>query len=151
MLETKLNVKFEVADFNDVEDIINLCNECFNETTDLEYAKNSFLLTQNSENDIYLKGMLDGKIIAHTKITIIHTMYEKMGTYAILNHVCVKPEYRRGGVATKMLEEIENICLKKGVKTMELWSNNVRVAAHACYKNYGFHLDDAGFFSKSIG
>lgn len=151
MLDTKLKVSFSVATIDDVEEIISLCNECFDETTSLEYATKSFQLTQNDENSIYLKGMVDGKIVAHSKITIIHTMYEKMNTYAILNHVCVKPEYRRNGVATKMLDEITNICLEKGVKTLELWSNNVRTAAHACYKNYGFHLDDAGFFSKKIG
>ena len=151
MVDTKIGVNFSEVTLNDVEEIISLCNECFNENTSLEYAKESFLLTQNDGNDIYLKGVFDGKIIAHSKITIIHTMYEKMNTYAILNHVCVKPEYRRCGVATKMLDEITKICLKKGVKTLELWSNNVRVAAHACYKNYGFHLDDAGFFSKKIG
>ena len=39
---------------------------------------------------------------------------------------------------------------KKGCVKMELWSNNVRVAAHACYKRFGFTLDDAGFFSKEI-
>ena len=31
-----------------------------------------------------------------------------------------------------------------------IWSNNVRTAAHACYYNYGFELDDAGFFSMSV-
>lgn len=151
MVDTKLDVNFSEVTLNDVEEVISFCNECFNENTSLEYAKESFLHTQNDDNDIYLKGVLDGKIIAHSKITIIHTMYEKMNTYAILNHVCVKPEYRRCGVATKMLDEITKICLTKGVKTLELWSNNVRIAAHACYKNYGFHLDDAGFFSKKIG
>ena len=77
-------------------------------------------------------------------------MYEKMNIYAILNHVCVKPEYRRHNIATKMLEKIEDICSLHNVKTMELWSNNVRVPAHACYKKYGFSLDDAGFFSKPV-
>lgn len=77
-------------------------------------------------------------------------MYEPMGTYSILNHVCVKPEYRRHGIATQMLEEITKICTLKKCNAMELWSNNVRTAAHACYKKYGFHLDDAGFFSKKI-
>lgn len=71
-----------------------------------------------------------------------------MNTYAILNHVCVKEEYRRHQIATKMLDEVSKICKEKGVKTLELWSNNVRVPAHGCYKKYGFHLDDAGFFSK---
>ena len=145
------NVEFAVATIDDVEEIITLCDECFDEKTSLEYARNSFLLTQNDENSIYLKGTINGKIIAHCKITIINTMYEAMGTYAILNHVCVKPEYRRCGVATKMLDEITTICSNRGVKTLELWSKNVRTAAHACYKNYGFTLDDAGFFSKSIG
>ena len=79
---------------------------------------------------------MDNKIIAHTKITIIPTIYEKMNTYAILNHVCVKEEYRRHNIATLMLKEIERICRLKKVKTMELWSNNVRVPAHACYKKY---------------
>ena len=116
----------------------------------LTYYRSDIVVLSNP-NDIYLIGVVDDKIIAHSKITIIETMYQNMNVYAILNHVCVKEEYRRHNIATKMLEEIEKICLDRGCKTMELWSNNVRVPAHACYKNYGFHLDDAGFFSKKIG
>ena len=71
-------------------------------------------------------------------------------TYAILNHVCVHPEYRRHNFATKMLVECEKIVKEKGCVCMELWSNNVRVAAHKCYKNYGFVVNDAAFFSKEV-
>lgn len=145
-----MEVNFREATENDVEDIINLCNECFYEQTSLDYAKKMFEETKNDTNDIYLVGEVDGKIISHAKVTIIKTIYEEMNVYAILNHVCVKPEYRRHNIATKMLEEIEKICVANKCKTMELWSNNVRVPAHACYKKYGFHLDDAGFFSKKI-
>lgn len=146
-----MDVQFKVALESDVEGIIALCNECFNEETPLNYAKKSFEKTKNSENDIYLIGVAEGQIIAHSKITIIETMYQPMMRYAILNHVCVKPNYRRHNIATKMLEEIEKICIEKGCVKIELWSNNVRVAAHACYRNFGFGLDDAGFFSKKIG
>ena len=73
-----------------------------------------------------------------------------MGIYSILNHVCVKPEYRRHGIATMMLDKIKEICVEKNCAKMELWSNNVRTAAHACYHNYGFHLDEAGFFSYNL-
>ena len=145
-----MKVNFRLALLYDVPSIIELCNECFFENTSLEYAINSFKNTMNSPNDIYLVGEVDDKIIAHSKITIIETMYEKMNVYAILNHVCVKEEYRRHNIATLMLKEIERICRLKKVKTMELWSNNVRVPAHACYKKYGFGLDDAGFFSKPV-
>lgn len=145
-----MEVKFRKATIDDVSDIVSLCNEVFFEETSMDYALNSFKRTMNNPNDIYLVGEVEGKIIAHAKITIIETMYEKMNIYAILNHVCVKEEYRRHNIATKMLIEIEKICKENNVKTMELWSNNVRVPAHACYKKYGFGLDDAGFFSKPV-
>lgn len=146
-----MKVDFKIASMEDVEGIIELCNECFFEETSLDYAKHMFQKSMNNPNDIYLIGIVDGKIIAHSKITIIETIYQKMNVYAILNHVCVKPEYRRNNIATEMLDKIEKICLEHGCKTIELWSNNVRVPAHACYKKYGFKLDDAGFFSKKIG
>lgn len=38
----------------------------------------------------------------------------------------------------------------KNCVAMELWSNNFRQPAHACYKNYGFIVNDAKFFSKEI-
>ena len=54
--------------------------------------RKKFKESEYDENQIYLIGVMNGKIIAHTKITIIPTIYEDMNTYAILNHVCVKPE-----------------------------------------------------------
>lgn len=145
-----MNVKFRIATLDDVSDIIELCNECFNEQTSLDYAYESFKSTMNSDEHIYIVGLIDDQIVSHTKITIIPTMYENMNKYAILNHVCVKPEYRRHNIATKMLDVITDICKQKGCKTIELWSNNYREAAHACYKKYGFIVNDAKFFSKNI-
>lgn len=145
-----MKANFKVATLEDVDGIISLCNECFYEKTDAEEAKKVFIETEDNPNDIYIVGEVDGEIVAHAKVTIIKTMYEPMGIYSILNHVCVKPEYRRHGLATQMLDEITKICKEHHCNKMELWSNNVRTAAHACYYNYGFTLDDAGFFSKKI-
>lgn len=145
-----MDVKFRIATIEDVEGIIELCNECFSENTSLEYATRVFRETENDKNQIYVVGEVDGKIIAHTKITIIPTIYEKMNTYSILNHVCVKPEYRRHNIGTKMLVECERISKEHNCVAVELWSNNFRQAAHACYKHYGFVVNDAAFFSKEI-
>lgn len=145
-----MEVCFKIAEERDIEGIIQLCNACFAEDTPLEYAKAVFQKTKDTGRYFYIVGIVGEEVIAHAKITIIETMYQPMMTYAILNHVCVKPDYRRFKIATHMLNEIENVCKKKGCVKMELWSNNVRVAAHACYKRFGFTLDDAGFFSKEI-
>lgn len=145
-----MEVNFRIAKFDDLEEIIKLCNECFGEQTSMEYAKRIYEENKNDKNQIYLVGTVENQIIAHAKITVIPTIYEKMNTYAILNHICVKPEYRRHNIATKMLQECERISKENNCVAMELWSMNFRQAAHECYKNYGFIVNDAKFFSKEI-
>lgn len=145
-----MKVDFRMATSYDVEKIIELCNFVFEEKTDVSYAKKVYEETNDDKNQIYIVGEAEGKIIAHTKITIIPTIYGDMNTYAILNHVCVHPDYRRHNIATKMLDECEKICKSRGCVCIELWSNNFRTAAHKCYKNYGFIANDTTFFSKKI-
>lgn len=145
-----MEVVFRKMTKKDLPEVISLCNEVFNEETSLEYAKKIYKKYKKDPNQIYILGEVDGKIVAHLKITVIQTIYEKMNIYAILNHVGVKEEYRRHRIATKMLDEAFRICKEHNCVKVELWSNNVRTAAHACYYNYGFELDDAGFFSMSV-
>lgn len=145
-----MNIVFRRATYEDVEEIVNLCNECFDENTSLEFAQKVFKDTMDDENQIYIVGIVDGLIVAHTKIAVIPTMFEEMNTYAILNHVCVKPEYRRHNIGTKMLIECEKICKDKKCVEMKLWSKNFRIPAHECYKHYGFEVIDAKFFQKKI-
>ena len=145
-----MEVIFRKANYDDVEPIITLCNECFNENTSLKYAQENFKKTENDQNQIYIVGLANGKVIAHAKITIIPTMYEDMNTYAILNHVCVKPELRREHIGTKMLDECFKIAKENGCKCVELWSKNFRAAAHGLYHHYGFSVMDAKFFTKDV-
>ena len=145
-----MEVEFRIAKRGDLEDIIALTNECFGEQTSLAYAEKIWKKYEHDPNQIYLNGYLNGQLVAHTQITIIPTIYEDMNTYAILNHVCVKPDVRRHHLGTKLLDATFRICAKCGVKTVELWSKNFREAAHALYKHYGFEVVDAKFFSKDI-
>jgi len=145
-----MEVEFRIAKRGDLEDIIALTNECFGEQTPLAYAEKIWKKYEHDPNQIYLNGYLNGQLVAHTKITIIPTIYEDMNTYAILNHVCLKPDVRRHHLGTKLLDATFRICAKCGVKTVELWSKNFREAAHALYKHYGFEVVDAKFFSKDI-
>lgn len=145
-----MDIYFKSATYNDVEDIISLCNECFEEPLDFEYARKIFKNSENDDNQIYVIGVADNKIVAHTKLTIIPTMYKTMNNFAILNHVCVKPEYRRNNLATKMFYECERIAYEKGCIALELWSADFRKPAHAFYKAYGFKPTNYSFFKKDV-
>lgn len=145
-----MEVTFRTATFADIPDIIALTNECFDENTPIEYAEKIWRETENDPNSIYLNGYLGDQLVAHTRIAIVPTIYEEMNTFAILNHVCVKPDVRRHHLGTKMLDEVARLCRERDVKTIELWSKNFREAAHALYRKYGFEVVDAKFFAKEL-
>ncbi len=146
-----MKIKFKIAALSDIPGIVDLCNECFDENTPTEKAIKIFNETMHDPNQIYLIGIMDDKIVAHTRIAIVKTMFDGMDTFAILNHVCVKPDYRHHHIATHMLDAIKTICIQKGCCAIKLWSRNFRVPAHTCYKRFGFIADDATFFSLEIG
>lgn len=143
-------IEFRIATAADLSDIIALTNECFDEHTSLEYAQKIWSENADDPRQIYLNGYLEDELVAHVKISIIPTIYEEMNTFAILNHVCVKPSVRRQHLGTKLLDETMRICRERGVKTIELWSKNFRVPAHALYHKYGFEVVDAKFFAKEL-
>jgi len=145
-----MEVTFREAKIEDIAGIVNLCNECFEENTKTEKALEIFRKTENDPNNIYINGLIDGKVVAHAKMTVIKTIYKPMETYAILNHVCVHPDYRRHHLATHLLDVLFKIAKDYNCVSVELWSKNFRTAAHACYKRYGFDMIDAGFFEKKV-
>lgn len=144
-----IDVKFSIANASKIKGIVELCNEVFEEDTDYDEALRLFN-EYNDRNQIYIIGEYDGKVIAHTRINVVPTIFKDMNTFAILNHVCVKPEYRKHKIATKMLEVVREVCKNHDCTSMKLWSRNFRVPAHTCYKKFGFIADDATFFSMDI-
>lgn len=145
-----MKLKVRKMTLEDVPKTIKLCNLCFEERTSYEYAKKRYLKGLLDQNQIYLVAEVDGVIVGHLRIQIIETMYESMGSYAMINHVCVHPDFRRLGIATKMLNVTNKICKDNKCKTITLWSKNKRAAAHSCYINYGFDVEDAKFFIKKV-
>lgn len=145
-----MEIKFRTATIEDVDKIIDLCNDCFGDNTDKKVAKSIFEKTKNDSNTIHIIGEVNGEIVAHTRIAIIETMFKGMETYAILNHVCVRGDFRRHNIASKMLEIVVNVCKQRNCIAVKLWSMNFRVAAHACYQKFGFRKEEAGFFALDL-
>ncbi len=145
-----MELKFRFATRDDVKELIDVCNTCFEEHTPYEKALAIFDRTYHDPNQLYLIGVLDGRIVAHTKITIVPTLFDGMDTFAILNHVCVLPEYRRHHIARYMIDVIKKLCKDRDCSTIKLWSKNFRTPAHQCYLNAGFEIVDAKFFELNL-
>lgn len=144
-----MELRFRLAKEEDIKEVVELTNACFDENTNVEVARKRYLASQDG-NHFYLIGMLDGKMVAHTLINIIPTAFDGMETYAILNHVCVLPEYRRHHIATHMMSVVKKICKEKNCISIKLWSKNFRQPAHKCYLREGFEIIDAKFFELGL-
>lgn len=145
-----MDIEYKIMDFSELPRTVNLCNLCFEEETKIEDAEKIYKAQKNDENHIYLIGILNGEVVANLKITIIETIYRGLGTYAMLNHICVHPDYRRQKIGTNLVEEAYKICKRRNVKAVSLWSLNHRSIAHQFYKKLGFTSDEAKFFIKNI-
>lgn len=60
-----MEVKFRKATFEDIPMLVDLCNKCFDENTDIDRARQLFLKTQDEDTQIYLVGEFNGEIVAH--------------------------------------------------------------------------------------
>lgn len=165
-MQPRQNINFRIMEPRDLEKVIDLCNECFDENTSYAYAREIYEKTDKNVQ-IYVVGEIvtdqtgnqtgesqsenqGTEIVAHALVNIVPTVYEDMNTYAILNHVCVKPSHRRAHLGTRLLDYCFDIAKSKNCKKVELWSKNFRVAAHALYHKYGFEVLEAAFFEKEV-
>ena len=143
---------FRNAVETDVPEIIDLCNESFNENTSVEYAMQAFEQSKNNPCDIYIVGVNEenGEIVSHVKVTIVTTMFEGMGNFGLCNHVCVKPTYRGQKICASMIDYVRMVCAARYCGSIRLWSSNFREAAHRSYINNGFEPQDVTVFFSDL-
>jgi len=97
-------------------------------------------------NPDYFVLSLENKIIG---VFGLYYDYEDPKDVMWMDYFAVKPEFQRHGYGTKMLESLENICRKKKVRMLCVFTDNDN--ALEFYKNHGFvvcgKIDD--YYEKS--
>lgn len=102
-----------------------------------------------TDSNIELVAVVNNKVLGYT---IVNKLYDVIGNcyYAHINYVCVLKEYRNKGIATKIFDEIFNICKEEDIKYLELTSNSSRKEAHKLYNNLGFDIRETNVFRKEL-
>ena len=57
-----MELHFRFAKEEDIRELIDVCNECFDETTNYDEALHIFRKTKQDSNQLYLIGLLNGKL-----------------------------------------------------------------------------------------
>lgn len=75
---------------------------------------------------------------------------ETGGNYLWLNELFVAPKYRRMGIASSLLDHIEQWAVKEGCKSIALVTGMNNRAAASLYRNSGFSVSEIAWASKKL-
>ena len=123
--------RFELATLNDLDDILALENESF-----VDPYKEKDLIYEISENPL-------NKYLLIKKNGLLVGFLDYMVTFnsATINQIAVKKEYRRQGIATKLLNEMFESFpkdIEDVVETVTLEVRESNEAARKLYESVGF-------------
>jgi ribosomal-protein-alanine N-acetyltransferase len=111
----------------------------------IPWSRNSFLeeLTTN-ELAVYLVATSEDQVIGYGGLWRIFDEGH-------ITNVAVHPEFRRCGVASKIMDKILNMCDENDIKGITLEVRKSNSAAQELYAKYGFKVEGArkGYYSDT--
>ncbi len=95
-----------------------------------------------------LAARIDGTCVGTATGVVCRGLYGGADAYLVIEDVVVDPEYRRQGVATALLGELERFACEHGCKQMILLTESCRADAAALYESAGFAARWTGYKKK---
>lgn len=68
--------------------------------------------------------------------------------YAEITELYIRKEYRKQGIATKLMDYIENVFQVKGIKGFQLFTGKDNISAQAFYEKLGYKKSDELMYRK---
>lgn len=132
----------------DLEEVQKILKNTFKNNITYEKMKEFYCQSKNDKNvhmyGYYVKDRLVGMIIMD--IAIIPS-----GKKATIYNLAVLEEYRRQGIATKLINIVEEIVKKENdIEKISLFSGIKRQEAHELYRKLGYNGDDYKTFYKIV-
>lgn len=115
----------------------------------LNHFYNTNKLGKKRKKDIELVTIINNEVVGYMLLLYIQDPIKNYNYYYV-NYICVKEEYQNKGIASKMFDEVFNICNKNNIKHLELTSNPSRLAARHLYQKNGFVIKNTNVFIKNI-
>ena len=134
------------ADEEDIEDILSLLEELG--YSGLESSILDAMQARSSRStDRLLVAVMDGTCVGFASIHIFP--YLPLAEWICrITAMVVKSEYRRQGIGSNLLREVERIALEEGCGGIEITAAVERKATHAIYLRKGYRRTSFRFFKE---
>ncbi|MDO8987414.1 MAG: GNAT family N-acetyltransferase [Coriobacteriia bacterium] len=97
---------------------------------------------------ILLSARIDGACVGTVTGVVCHGLYGGSDSYLVIEDLVVDPEYRRNGVASALLGELESLARVRSCKQMIVLTESCRDDAVGLYEAAGFAGRWTGFKKK---
>lgn len=136
---------------NDFESVKKMLIDCFPEAAETLMetlnTKESFKLDKNKY--IQLVAVVENVVVGYSIVSRNFDPILKRYNFWI-DYVCVNQEYRRRGIAKKLLLEIEKIAIDEDVVLLQLTSSRFRTSARKLYSDIGYEIRESDIFRKVL-
>lgn len=124
---------------DDLKDVNELLVESFS------VSKKEFFGSEFHE----IVAVVDSHVVGYLLLTKVYNPI-KDASYYLVDYVCVSSEYRKKGIAKKMLDYSYKIAKKESSIYLQLTCSTFRIAAHKLYEKCGFVKRESDIFRKEI-
>ena len=131
----------------DIEQLQQILKNVFYNNISYEKMENLYKTSKNNK-DIYILGYFINDNLVGTVTLNILTL--PSGKEATIWDLAVKEDYRRLGIATKLMNKAEEIAKKEDIKRIWLFSGFHRKYAHELYIKIGYDENRDKAFVKNI-
>ena len=141
-----MDIKIEDLKYEDIEEAYKLTSLVFEEAYDLDEIKSLYLKLHEDKNQYrFLVAKKDNVIVGFLSLNMAYNLFDGNKPFMTLWWVCTHPDYRRLGIATKLLNEAEIIGQENNCELICFLSENKRIDAHAFYMKNGYDMGFKGF------
>lgn len=131
----------------DLEQLQQILKNAFNNSISYEKMQNLYKISKENK-DIYTLGYYINDNLVGTVTLNISTM--PSGKTATIWDLAIKEEYRRLGIATKLMNKAEEIAKEENITRIWLFSGFHRKGAHELYTKLGYDENRDKAFVKQI-
>ena len=146
-----MNIHFQLAAEKDLPRLLELMRELYQHesmTFDEEVARSALkkTLLDSTLGSAYLV-LLDEQLAGYFVLTFCFSL-EFHGKFALLDEIYILEAFRKRKLGSAIVEFVEGVCKKMGIKALRLEVGHENHAAQALYKGMGFKQDLRHLFTK---
>lgn len=135
----------------DLNGLSALYKDAFGSSTNIERMEQTFDEISKQSNHIILCAKEKGTIVGSVLGVVCCELIGNCTPFMVLEDLAVLKSYRRLGVATQLLKEIEVRAKQQHCNMILFVSSDHRKGAHKLYESLGFGADKVNGYRKRIG